>query len=293
MDAELAALLAEARAPISERIAYEPPADPLPGAAFPAVVAHARQATADDRDRRWSRQVLGEDADEREVEALAARRAVTLAVNEVMIARPEACFATPFTGDGLATIHERPCVLAGVHSGICHGTWFGAARECGGRMFMNDGNPKKAPKRVLGPRAAALRVEGERAGIRWVGPVRRLDVMTALLAEGERCLLAVDGWGSGAGTLFGRDVLTTTGAAVLALRSGAPIVVVAGWYDATGFGARAAAPLDPFRLRSVEALHAAMLRTIEELAEDPAQLDLSRFPAVEVVRELQARRARS
>jgi hypothetical protein len=117
--------------------------------------------------------------------------------------------------------------------------------------------------------------------------------MRELLLAGEPCMVPCDEPGSGEATLFGRSVRVTTDPVALARVTGAPLVVITGWYSDTTFGGRASRPLHPGRFRSTESFLAKVLSIAEEqLDHDPGQLNVAHFPSVEYIEALQRRRQR-
>jgi lauroyl/myristoyl acyltransferase len=98
-------------------------------------------------------------------------------------------------------------------------------------------------------------------------------VLRALLDSGEACALAADQPGEMDATFFGVHVQTRSGAAALARRAGAPLVVFTTWHDDERFGVHVSRPLQVEDFGSTRALHQAVLSEVENQLDG----DISRF----------------
>lgn len=300
--AELAGLVAAAKLPKADPVS-PPESDPHRP---PTVADLAREAEASvaaswldpagprDDALRWADWVLGPDAAPDEREALARRRTSALRFGLAIADRPELSAAADVEGAGvaqLASVNEG-VIIGFLHTGAITALGYSLPQRLGRTLYWPDGShasppvPGSATSGIVGRR---VRAYAEAAGVRFVGPRRRLDVMGELVNEQGACVFAVDAFGHGRGRLLDQEVLTTTGPAVLAQRTGAPIVLVHTYRDRDRMKVVACRPLRFPRDASTEAIHAGLIELADaRLRMDPGQL-LVRFPARALVAANQER----
>lgn len=239
--------------------------------------------------RHWARLVVGPSADPEGMERLARRHAVAELVNRRTWTRAADCAATPIEGEGLELLNSRGngVVVAFLHSGIWLAS-IGLLRQIDRPLYvpMDKDLEEKVPRWEQLPRwgssLLALRLAIGDLGVRFVGPDRGLGVMRRLLKEGEACAVPADLVGSGEGMLLGREVRTNRAPMTLSMLAGVPLVLAGSFWDDTGFKVRTSRPFEPQQYKTVRAMHAAVLKLMDEwLSERPEQL-LTRFPAAEL-----------
>jgi hypothetical protein len=296
-DAELARLVAQARALKAEHLApdfawerEQVPDEPLDELVRRVIAEAAEHWKAQGPHvalhRAWARARLAPDAEEAAVDELARRRVFALRLNSVLRSRVRDCAAAPVVGPALELLRTpgKGVITAYVHSGVTCATWYALPPSIGRPVYVAGEVPPPGDAAPRTPSATAylsLLYHGEQAGMRWVAPQRRLDVLRALLHAGERCSLSLDAPGRGHGTVFGGTAWSSTAAATLARLAGVPLVVVTGYLRAPRFGVQVSAPLYPHEYDSIREGHQRLLEIVEEqLDHDPGQM-VTGFPTTE------------
>jgi lauroyl/myristoyl acyltransferase len=256
----------------------EEPAD-FRGLTFPEIVVQARIRAAHvppenvvrQRCLARARLVLGSDAPDEQIEELTRRTHAGIVVGNALAYRPEECSRAPIEGEGLELLRDpdRAAIISFAHTTTSAVGFYALPRALGRLVFVpNERTPGQAPP---------IRMRQywcEEFGVRYLmGDETCMDVMQALLDRREICGLAADQPGETEATFFGFPVATKAGAAVLARRTGNPVVIVTSWFDDERFGLRVSPPLYADEFESPDAHHQAILTTIE------TQLggDVSRF----------------
>lgn len=235
----------------------------------------ARFAKEDNATRQQSlaraRLMLGPDASEEEVDEVARKNHAGGLVGWALAYRPEECSQAPVEGEGLELLRDpsRGAIVAFAHTITSSIGFYALPRAIGRLIFVpNERTPAQAP---------SIRMRQfwcEEFGLRYVmGDETCMQVMRTLLERDELCSLAIDQPGKTEATFFGRRVLTQAGAAVLAQRTGRPVVVGATWNDDEAYGVRLSAPLHAKDFASPTNLHQEMLTTAERLIGDVSRFD--------------------
>jgi lauroyl/myristoyl acyltransferase len=267
----------------------EPPH--LRGLSFAELVELARvradAATPDNplRRRAVSRatRVLGPGASNEQVDDLARRTHAAMFLSEALAYRPEELSHAPLEGEGVELLRDRSrgTLLAFAHTTTSPIGFYALPRGLDRLIFV--------PNERVPAQAAPLRIRQfwcEEYGIRYVpGDKVCIEVLEVLLGRGEVCALAVDQPGDTEATFFGARVKTKAGAAVLARRTGVPVVVVTSWNDDERFGVTVSRPFQAADFESVTAMHQALLTQVEtqlgDIVRFVGELQMTRVPEAE------------
>ncbi len=109
-----------------------------------------------------------------------------------------------------------------------------------------------------------MRATGEQHGVRFVTPGRRIDVMRRIAASGGVPMFPLLALGSVDGTLFGRPVRVSSGAAQVALGAGASVVAACAYRDGATTGLYLSAAIRPSADAAVSGLVAAALAQVDQ-----------------------------
>lgn len=255
----------------------EPPH--LRGLTFPELVklARARAAAAGpnnpvlERSLMHARVVLGPDASAEQIDELARSAHAEIFLSNAMAFRPQECSKAPVEGEGADLLREpgRAAIVAFAHTTAFPVALYALSPGIGRTVFVP--NPHVA---AAAPPLRMRQFWAEEFGLRYITfGHRRIEVLRALLDQGEVCAFGVDQPGSIKAPFFGVPVLTNAAAAFIATRTGHPVVALTTWHDEEKFGVRVSRAFDPAGFATAHALHRALLGEIETALEG----DFSRF----------------
>jgi lauroyl/myristoyl acyltransferase len=277
----LEALIAYVRGRVFDPSILEGIEEPLHlrGLTFPELVelsrARAAAAKPDNpvlaRSLERARVVLPPDASPEQIDELARRSHAEIFLSNAMVFRPEECSKAPIEGEGAELLREpgRAVIVAFAHTAAFPVALYALSPGIGRTVFV--------PNPHVAAAAAPLRMRqfwAEEFGVRYITfGERRIEVLRALLDQGEVCAFGVDQPGSIKAQFFGVPVLTNAAAAFLATRTGHPVVALTTWHDEEKFGARISRAFDPAEFATAHDLHRALLDEVETALEG----DFSRF----------------
>jgi lauroyl/myristoyl acyltransferase len=209
---------------------------------------------------RRARRLLGPEASEEQVDALAQKTHASVVLGQALSFRPEECARAPVAGEGVELLRRAgsPAILTFVHTTTSPIGFYALPRAAGRLIFVpNTRQPGQAP------RTRMRQFWCEEHGSRYVDSGPLFEVLLALLAAGEVCALAADQPGDTDVTFFGYRAKTKIGGPVLAERSGAPVIVTTSWNDHEQFGIRLSRPLYAADFESPAAMQQEILHEVE------------------------------
>ena len=246
---------------------------PEPVALFAAALAGAliwrRVPSRRDHATAWARDILGEGASEREVRRLGRAAVIEWAVKEEVFWRVDDAKRAPVVGRehlDAALAKGRGAILTFPHVGpiFIVGYVLGAAGYSPMFARLGGAELKRDLRGYGGRRKAHLMREFPAAGSRWVKMGGSFDVLAAGLRRGDVVAAASDAWGSTEGELLGRSALLRSGAAALAMETGAPVIRC--YAERKGLRVRFVIlpPLEPSDFATMQEIHAEITRFTDE-----------------------------